>query len=286
MIPENWFFESGMKVSIPFFSKVYYQLSDGLDFIRYRRNLKMEAPDEVIFNDIWKIRDKLFVAVQKSDHIRFEYILFNLLSESDKLKGIPFIAASKCIEGISVCFSSTPCLVEKTLFIIQLSFNGFFRDWDAIYNLSSSEPYMDEAIIEKSLKDSNYWGLFNCFLLFYRVCLKISEVSVENLIRVGNYLYDISEADSPLIRKLEAFDVGYLSLLVLVAAKAKAQDIEPMGTKLTNVLKAADKHRVMEAFKVATEEYANKFTVSGNNKVILATPCEIRSYLEQFERQR
>jgi hypothetical protein len=284
---DNLFFETELRLSIPLLSKIYYYLSDGLDILKYKRHLKKGLSDKIIVDDILNLKDKLLIAAQNSDYKRIEFILFNILSESEKLSGVSYIAVSKCIEEVSVHFSKAPYMIETVLFIAQISFNGFFRDWYAIYNPDSLR-LLDKMAIEESFNDSKYHGSFVCLMIFYHLCLKISEMSVENLIRVGNYLYDISDADSPLIRRVEVFDVVYLSLVILIAAKAKALDIEPIGTKLTNIIQSGDKHRVKEAFKVATDdtdEYKNKFTISGNNKIILATPYEVASYLKQFEGQ-
>jgi hypothetical protein len=267
--------------------QIFPTVKDDWIIWRYRCHTSKGSPDGVIYKDIQNFQKSLKDSIKNEDISRVCRLFYKLLDECNKLSPISEIGVSLTIEDLIVGHSDVPHLVEDGLFALLIEYESFVHIWEEKYpsRLSSDGSGLEipSYVSEKDfLTDNNFQSACLCLRVYYRTCLKIGELSIKDLIKVGNHFHLIASSgkDSPLYLNPH-FSRIFLSIVIQIAAKAQQMEIEPTREKMVQILKYSIPILVVESFSVL-ENKENHYSTMGPMHLILATPKEIQNLIHQY----
>jgi hypothetical protein len=300
--PFSLLFETTIGLELKLISQL--KLKDFWLIHKFEKHITDGRSPELILDDISDIKSRIILAINNSDEKEKDAWIGLLLSKLDVIKEYERFGLCFVLEEIMINYSKSPNFIESDIFKIYAWFCKYYKDWEIKYpqeylgnefvvfkdmiNFKITvngclEIYDDDTYLKGKFCDPSFLSAWACAQMLYRCSLNMAELSQENLIRVGNHLSHFS-AGMPVsaFRKNVIFDVIYLEILIQIAAKAKTLQIEPMHSKLKNIVIQTNYGRINVAFKSLEGVYKNNIAKLGNIEVFLATPAEIQKFKEEI----
>ena len=276
-------FQLGKKSVSGFLTSIY----DSWIIWKFRRHVKNQETDNVIYEDIYSIKSRLIDAILNHDFSRMKFLLYGLLDESGNLSTLSQLGMSITIEEVIENFSNQPFVIEDGLFTIEASFNSFLEKWNKKFHPITFGndflvPSTSRTNNEKIFLDYTFQGAAVSVNIFYYTCLMVGGKSIENLIRIANHLHFAAAAYKSFIFSNPYYNRIFLIVIIQIAAKAHKLNLDPTREKMIEILKFANQVFVKDAFQWALDKKGYPFIQMGNMTLFLATKDEIETFNEFF----
>jgi len=257
----------------------------------FNRHVKGQWGDSIL-NDITEINLLIKNALDNNDIPRTSFLIYSLLKESGRIDAFSKIFVIRTIGQNLENFSQNPFVINEGLITIFAAQQNFIEKWEKKYQTTFNKvtekirfPFETAKSVDDIFKDPLFQGAKFCILVFYEICIRISEKSDENLIKVSNFLHFCAAGDNSIIYDWKFGEI-ILNMVIQIGARAYDKKIEPTLEKMIQIIEFSDKEITIRTFNRALDYDDFDFYKYGNMKLFLATRQQISEFKKYYESRK